>query len=587
MKQINFRVKFAVLCTTLMVVGIFSYGHAAAQDVRANRGDNRDYQMGKSMEVFNNIFRDINLYYVDTVNSQAMLENAAQGMLQRLDPYTEYMPESRMADFEMMTTGKYGGIGSMIRQRGAWVEIGEPYLGSPADLAGLRAGERIVEIDGESMQNRDVAAVSGKLKGRPGSKLTLKMASVLDTTQVREVVVVRRNIDIPAVSWSGMVGDGIGYIRLETFTQNCADAVRVELENLIKQHGIRGLVLDLRGNGGGLVDQAVKICGFFVPRGTLITQIKGKVKQYDSEHRTVNNPVSTTLPLAVLVSGASASASEIVAGAMQDLDRGVVLGQRSFGKGLVQVTRPMGYNSFLKLTTARYYIPSGRSIQALNYSTRGVNGAVEHIPDSLISEYQTVAGRKVYDGAGINPDVPLQAEYLSKFAAILYGLGFIEDFANVYAARADSAGAITFSDNTGTINSVATGVIEKFEVSDSLYEEFVKFMADKEIDFTSATELKVKELREYAEREKYLDQISSELDVIYEKIKDDKSRDLRTFAPEIKKLLAEVIINRWFYAAGRIQYTVLSDKEIHKAVEVLQDSSLYTEILTTQDTAKK
>lgn len=587
---------------------------SASRGSKAARARDNDYRMGKSMEIFNNIFRDISLFYVDSVSSESMLENAAAGMLSKLDPYTQYLPESEMADFEMMTSGKYGGIGSMIRQRGAWVEIAEPYRGSPADLAGLKAGDRIVSIDGESMRGAAVGVVSGKLKGKPGSKFVLGISPVLDSNSVRQVDIIRRNIDIPAVSWSGIIGGNtkgdigsvggignIGYIRLESFTQNCADAVRLELERLLsisKDNGVplKGVVLDLRANGGGLVDQAVKICGLFVPWGTLITQIKGKVRQYDSQHRTQNSPIAVDLPLAVLVNGSSASASEIVAGALQDLDRAVIIGQRSFGKGLVQVTRPMGYNSFIKLTTAKYYIPSGRSIQARNYGTH--NRAVDSLgvtADSLIHQYRTAIGRAVYDGAGINPDVILVPEYLSKFTAILYAYGYIEDFANLYAVRHPIAVDSSFNDSVvgkkGSKNGGKRGIggtrSMDFSVSDSLYEEFVTYMVDKPIEFTSGTELKVKELAAIATQEKYGDRIDGELKSIIEKIKDDKSRDLRTFASEIRNLLTEVIINRWYYAGGRIEYSVRTDKEIAHAVEILRDSEQYNYILTKQDTSKK
>lgn len=513
--------------------------------------------------------RDATIFYVDSTSPGKMLEDAASGMFSNMDPYTEYLPESQMQDFEVITTGKYGGIGSMIRRSGEWIEISEPYKGSPSDKAGLKSGDRILEINNIDMRGKDASAVSGQLKGKPGTKLTLKIRPIRDTNTVQEVVLRRETVSIPAVSYSGMVSPEVGYIRLDSFSGNAASQVKQELEQLMLNKGLQGLVLDLRGNGGGLVDEAVRILSLVLPKGSPVVDIKGKMTLYNSSHKTQNQPLSTTLKLAILINSSSASASEIVAGTIQDLDRGVVIGSRSFGKGLVQVTRNVGYNSFIKLTTAKYYIPSGRSIQALDYTARREDGSVGHVPDSLIKEYKTLNGRAVYDGGGITPDIEIAPEYYNKFTAIIYALGYIDDFANLYAAQNPSV------------------KLANFEVSDSLYQAFSNFVLSKPLAWQSPTKLKLKELETIAKQEKYLDTIKNELKAISEKIEEDSSRELRTFAPEIKAALGTAIVTRWHYGAGGICWSIKQDKEIKQAVEVLSNEKLYQRTITTSHTLKK
>lgn len=557
---------------TALAIALVAMATGPAVSVAQNQRSNsrkQDFEMGKSIEIMSNIMRDATIFYVDSTSPSEMLEDAARGMLSNMDPYTEYLPESQMQDFEVITTGKYGGVGSMIRQSGEWIEFSEPYKNSPSDKAGIRSGDRIVEINGIPMKGKDAAAVSSQLKGKPHTKLTIKIRPIKDTTTLKEVVVVRETVSIPAVPYSGMLNSEVGYIRLDSFSGNAAADVKQKLEELLLNKGLKGLVLDLRGNGGGLVDEAVKILGLFLPKGSPVVDIKGKMELYNSSHKTHGQPLSPNIKLAVLINSSSASASEIVSGTIQDLDRGVVIGSRSFGKGLVQVTRNVGYNSYIKLTTAKYYIPSGRSIQALDYSSRRADGSVGHIPDSLIKEYKTLNGRSVYDGGGITPDIEIAPEYYNKFTAIIYALGYIDDFANQYAAKYDK------------------GDIETFEVSDSLYQAFSDYILSKTIAWESPTKIKLKELEKIARQEKYLDTIQSQLNVISEKIKEDSSRELRTFAPEIKATLGTAIITRWHYAPGGIRWSIKEDKEIKKAVEVITDNDLYQEILTTSHILKK
>ena len=359
-----------------------------------------DFGLGRNMEIAVNMMRELSLNYVDPVDPDRLMEGAAAGMVSDLDPYTEYIPEEGMQDFELLTTGKYGGIGSLIRQKDDYVRIAQPYQGSPADKAGLKIGDKILSIDGKDAKGFTTEQVSSRLKGEPGSKVKVTVEH-LDGTQ-QTAAIRRERIAIPGVPYAGWVADGIGYIRHSDFTEGCYEEMRAAIERLRTERPLKGLVLDYRSNGGGIMQEAVKILGMFVPKGTEVVSTKGRSEDSKQVFRTDTEPILADLPLTVLINGSSASAAEIVAGALQDLDRAVLIGQRSFGKGLVQSPRPLGYNAMLKLTTAKYYIPSGRCIQAIDYS-HSQEGSVRVIPDSLISEFSTKAGRKVYDG--VHPDV--------------------------------------------------------------------------------------------------------------------------------------------------------------------------------------
>lgn len=528
----------------------------------------QDFKLGKSMEILVNLFREANLYYVDSTNPEKMLKDAATAMLQKLDPYTEFIPGDEMADFQTMLTGKYAGVGALIRQKDGWVEISEPYKGTPSDKAGLRAGDRLVAIDEISLKGATSERVSSLLRGEPGTSFRLKYSPLADTTQVREVVIKREVISQPSVPYFAFVRPGVGYIRFDSFTSESAKDVRQAIENLRKEGELKSLILDLRNNGGGDVGEAVKIASFFVPRATEIVSMKGKVKSSDMSYKTKVAPTEPELPLAILMSSVSASSSEIVAGAMQDLDRAVIIGQRSYGKGLVQTPRPVGYDAYMKVTTAKYYTPSGRCIQALDYSNRKEDGSVGHIPDSLCKEFHTVAGRKVYSGGGIQPDIKLDNDYYGKFTAILLGYGFIDDFANLYAARNEAVD------------------IDKFRVTDSIYNSFVEFMRDKDIKYESVTAYKLKELKEWAEREKYADRLEDEFAAIERKIAEDKMVEMNVFRGEIEGVLAEAIITRWYYNDGGIRYSLKSDEEVERACEILENRAEYDRILKEQDTQK-
>ena len=391
-----------------------------------------DFGLGRNMEITVNMMRELSLNYVDPVDPDKLMEGAAEGMVRDLDPYTEFIPEEQMSDFELLTTGKYGGVGSLIRQKGDWVKIAQPYKGSPADRAGLKIGDKILAIDGKDAKGFTTEQVSSRLKGEPGSKVKVTVEHLDGSTET--VTLQRERISIPGVPYTGWVADGIGYIRHSDFTEGCYEDMRAAVEKLRTGGELKGLILDYRSNGGGIMQEAIKILGMFVPKGTEVVSTKGRTEDSRQVYHTSSEPILPDLPLAVLINGNSASASEIVTGALQDLDRAVVIGQRSYGKGLVQSPRPLGYNAMLKLTTAKYYIPSGRCIQAIDYS-HSQEGSVKAIPDSLITEYRTRAGRKVYDGGGITPDIRTEPEYISRFAMTLYALGFIEDFGDDYMRR--------------------------------------------------------------------------------------------------------------------------------------------------------
>lgn len=538
--------------------------------VKAQMGDvqSKELQVAQGMEIMLSIYSDVNIFYVDDVDPQKLVVNSMAGMLNKLDPYTEYIPKDDMSDFEFSTTGKYGGIGALIRQNGEWVEISEPYQGTPAAKNGLKAGDRLLEIDGESLHNASSQKVSSMLKGDPNTKFTLLYRPIADTTTTVSVEIERERIFVPGVPYSGVLSDSIGYIRLSNFTQGCAGEVKTALEKLKKEQNITSLILDLRGNGGGIVGEAVDILNLFLPKDTEVLQIKGKVSEMNSNYVTKNAPYDLEIPLVVLVNSISASASEIVAGALQDLDRAVVMGSRSFGKGLVQSPRDMPYGGMLKVTIAKYYTPSGRSIQMLDYTHRKDDGSVGHIPDSLIKEYHTKNGRKVYNGGGIVPDQKIESEYLSKFSVILSAYGFIDDFANLYAAQ-------------------NTPVESGFKVDDKIYAEFSEFIKTKDIKYESGTSSKLKELREMAELEKYDERILAELDIIEDKIKDDREADLVESRGDITELLESAILTRWFFSPKAIEHTLDNDTVVIEATKLLQDTERYNTILREQDTEKQ
>lgn len=530
---------------------------------------NPDFVLGKNLQLLFNTFRELNLLYVDPVDPDQMLKDAAQGMVARLDPYTELFTESEVSQLELETTGKYAGIGALVRRKGDYVEISQPYRGFPADKAGLVIGDRILAVDGKDMKGAEVEEVSDRLKGDPGTAVRLKIEKML-TGDTVDLTVRRERIAIPAIAYYGKVADSIGYIVHDRFTEDCSEEVRKAFMAL-RREGINALIIDLRNNGGGILQEAVEIMSMFVPKGTEIVSMRGRMAELDAVFHTQHEPIDTQIAVAVMVNGYSASSAEIEAGAFQDLDRGVLVGQRTFGKGLVQTPRPLGYNAVLKVTTAKYYIPSGRCIQAIDYAHRDEQGRIGLVPDSLIREFRTANGRRVYDGGGVMPDLKTDtAGYLSGFSVALYAKGYIEDFANEYYKRHRTPVEI------GT-----------FRLTDADYADFTAFMADKEIGFESETQQALAQMREKAEREKYLDRISDDLDAISDKIRENRTDDLARFREEISRLIEDEIVLRYHYSQGVIQHKIGQDKELRQAVALLSDRARYREILSSQDTSRK
>ncbi|WP_302250794.1 S41 family peptidase [uncultured Alistipes sp.] len=537
---------------------------AAALTLFAARND---FGLGRNMEITVNMMRALSLEYVDEVDPDHLMQGAARGMVEDLDPYTEYISEEGMQDFELLTTGKYGGIGSLIRQKEDYVRIAQPYQHSPADKAGLKIGDKIIAIDGKDARGFTTEQVSERLKGEPGSTVKVTVEHLDGTRQ--SVAIRRERIAIPGVPYAGWVADGIGYIRHSDFTEGCYEEMRAAVERLRREGELKGLVLDYRSNGGGIMQEAVKILSMFVPKGTEVVSTKGRTADSRQAYRTESEPILPDLPLAVLVNGNTASAAEIVAGALQDLDRAVLVGQRSFGKGLVQSTRPLGYNTMLKLTTAKYYIPSGRCIQAVDYS-HSQQGSVRTVPDSLISEFTTRAGRKVYDGGGIMPDLVTEPEYVSRFAVTLYALGFIEDFGDDYMRR-----------HAGDTIDVRT-----FTITDADYADFAEFMKDKKVPYESDTRRALKALKKAAEEDRF-EELAAKFERVESELKDDTQTNLETYRREVVEAINNDIILRHAYTAGVIEHSLTDDAELQQAVGVLQSPDEYRRITTEQDTKKK
>lgn len=535
-----------------------------------SKKEDRDFKIGRNVEMLVNMFRDINIFYVDEVDPDKLMSDAAKGMVKSLDPYTDYISASEMADFEFMTTGKYGGIGSIIRPKGDYVLIAQPYRGFPADKAGLKPGDKIVEIDGEEGKDLTTEKVSSMLKGDPGSVVKLKIEK-FSTGEIVPVSIKRESIVISGVPYFGFVSDSIGYIQHSDFTEGCYEDMAIAFKTLKESGKLKGVILDYRGNGGGILQEAVKVLSIFMPKGTEVVSMKGRIKEMDEVFKTKNEPVDIEIPIVVLTSRSSASSAEIVAGAMQDLDRAVLMGQKTFGKGLVQSTRPIGYNAFLKITTAKYYIPSGRCIQAIDYTHRAEDGSVGYVPDSLMAEFTTKGGRKVYDGGGVMPDVKLEVEYLSRFVAILYGRGYIYDFIDEYRKKAPKE------------------VVEssEFKLSDLDYASFVEFMEDKDVDFESESKKTLKKLIESSKREKFHDNISEQLTFIQSQLRDDKESSLKLYEAELREVIEDEIVMIYHYLEGVTKRRVERDKDVDAAIELLNDKVRYGEIISSQDTSKK
>lgn len=524
-----------------------------------------DFGLGRNMEIMVNLMHAISTKYVDEVNADEMMKNGADGITSMLDPYTDFIPEEEMPNFEAMTTGRYGGIGALIRKKGDYVIVAEPYKGSPADENGLKVGDKIVAINGEDMCKMNVEDISKRLRGEPNTIVKVTIERLL-TGEREELKIRRRRIVIPSITYAGYVAEGVGYIRHADFTDKCYDDMRAAILRLQQEGELKSLILDYRNNGGGVLQSAVNVLSLFVPKGTMVVETRGRGNKSHKLY-TEYEPLLPNTPLAVLINSNSASAAEIVAGAIQDLDRGVLIGQRSFGKGLVQGTTPLGYNAYAKITVGKYYIPSGRCIQAVNYST---DGRAEQVADSLIKEFKTVRGRKVYDGGGIMPDKKIKTKYISSFAVTLYLMGIIEDFGDDYIKR----------------NGSKSIDVKSFSITEADYADFMKLVMEREIPYKSESRVALEKLRKTLAKERNTS-LNEALDAIDKGLKDDKRSNLETFRKEIVEQINQNIVLRYAYAEGVIANSLRDDAEILEAVKILSNKGEYERITTKQDTQRR
>lgn len=544
--------KFSVLILIVFVSGFFAF-----------RAADNYFEISKNLEIFTSVVKEVNTYYVDDVEPATLLRTGIDAMLKSLDPYTDYYSESEIEDYRFMTTGQYGGIGASVGQRDGKVMIIEPYEGWPAEKAGLRAGDIILKIDDIVMSGKNTDDVSKLLKGQAQTQVKLLIERT-GTEKPFEVPITRQEIKVKNVPYYGMIDKNTGYIKFTGFRQDAAAEVKDALLDLKKNNpDIRGLVLDLRGNPGGLLDEAIKAVNIFVDRGQLVVSTRGKMQDWNKEYRTESDPIDTKLPLVVLIDGGSASAAEIVSGSLQDLDRAIVVGVNSFGKGLVQTTRPLPYNTQMKITTSKYYIPSGRCIQALDYSHKDKDGKALYYADSLKKAFKTKDGRIVYDGHGITPDIEVKRDKLPDVIISLLSKRLIFDYASFYRNKHQS---------------IAEPM--NFEFTDADFKDFQDFLADKHYEYTTDTEEKMQELASTAKDEKYFESFKSDFDALEAKMKAEKRNDLLKYKADIKDILKQEIVSRYYYQDGRIKASFKSDDNIKKAITLLSNPAEYHKVLT-------
>lgn len=517
------------------------------------------FEINKQLDIFTNLFKEVNLYYVDETEPDVLMESAINDMLADLDPYTVYIPEDDVEDFRIQQTGHYGGIGSTIRQIGDYVGIDSPNKGFPADKAGLQPGDLIISVDGKNMKGASPSDMSNLLKGAPGSEVKL----VIRRDNIdREVEFKREEITVKSIPYYGMINEETGYVLLRSFTMSASSDIRDAISDLKENYNMKSLILDLRGNPGGLLTEAINVSNLFIPKGQVVVSTRGRTEELNQIYKTSQNPFDTEMPLVVLIDRGSASASEIVAGTIQDLDRGVVIGQRSYGKGLVQQSRPLSYGAQLKITIAKYYTPSGRCIQAINYAERNPDGSVARIPDSLRTSFTTSNGRQVYDGGGIDPDVKTDEEKMSGVLYSLFVNGLLFDY------------AIEYRNLHPEIDSPSS-----FNLSDQEYTDFINFLDNKEYHYETETEKAINQLERIAEKEDYSEALQSELKKLRSTYEGQKESDLINFKKQIKQMLERELMSHYFYEEGEVEFMLRNDAEIMSALEVLKNEARYGELL--------
>ncbi len=528
------------------------------------------FEVSKNLDIFNSLFKEVNLYYVDDTKPGQLIKTAADAMLQSLDPYTEYYTENDIEDYKMVTTGQYGGIGAAVREIKDKVIITEPYENSPAMKSGLKAGDIISQINDVTVKGKSSDEISKMMKGQSGTTVKLLIERPGETKPI-EFNIVREEIKVKDVPYYGMINSQVGYIKLTGFTTTASKEVKDAFLKLKNESNCKALILDLRDNPGGLLNEAVNIVNLFVEKGVDVAVTKGRAKEWTQAFKTVNNPIDLTMPLAVIVNRNSASASEIVSGSLQDLDRAVIIGQRTYGKGLVQQTKPLTYNAQVKVTVAKYYIPSGRCIQALDYTRRNEDGSVDHVPDSLITAFKTRHGRIVYDGAGILPDIQTEPQILSEITFVLVTKNYIFDYATNYVIK----------------NKQLNADARNFRITDTDYADFVTFLQGKDIDYKTVSEEDMESLKKSAETDKYFVDIENEYKQLQKKLLDRKKDDLQKFKPEIKRMIEDEIVSRFYYISGRIESSLSYDNDAQLAISTLTSADKTTSILTTIQKANK
>ena len=545
--------KFSTLIIGLVLVSVWAVAQPDANE--------RRFSLSKNLDVFNSVVRELDAFYVDTLNYDKTVRTGIDNMLEGLDPYTVYMPKEETDELKMMTTGEYAGIGAVIGGKSGQVYISDPYEGKPAAKAGLKAGDILIELDGLNLKGKSTSEVSALLKGQPKTMVKVKIQRPGET-KLRTFDIVRERITINPVVYYGVVSNNTGYVLLNEFTNSAAEEMRIALLELKNKYHVTSMVIDLRENGGGIIDEAVKMVGYFVPKGTEVVSTKGKLKQWDRTYRTINEPILPDMPLAILVSQNTASASEILSGSLQDLDRAVIIGVRTFGKGLVQQIRQLPYEGHLKVTTAKYYIPSGRCIQAIDYSTRTDDGNPIHVPDSLTHEFKTKIGRTVRDGGGIRPDIEVKDETQMSIVYYLVTQNIIFDFATQYAQ---------------THSSIAEP--EKFKITDAEYDQFRQFTKDKKFTYTLQSDKLLKNLMSTAKMEGYDEATAADFKALQTKLTPNIDKDLETFRKDITNMINAEIVKRYYYQKGMVRYALPQDKTLMKAEELFKDMSAYNKIL--------
>lgn len=528
--------------------------------VSFNNPDERYADITRNLDIFATLFKEVNAYYVDEVNPNTLMKTGIDAMLQSLDPYTNYIPEDDIEDYRTMTTGEYGGIGAVIGERNGKSMIMMPYEGFPAYKSGLEIGDEILRIDGVDVNGKNTSEISQLLKGQANTKFVITIKRYGED-KTREIEITREKITIDNVPYFGMLKGNIGYIKLSDFTQGAGKEVKRAIEQL-KKEGATKVILDLRDNPGGLLNEAVNVSNVFIDQGKEVVNTKGKVTDWNKAYNALNPSTDLQIPVAVITSSRSASAAEIVSGVIQDYDRGVLVGEKTYGKGLVQATRPLSYNSQLKITTAKYYIPSGRCIQAINYTQRNEDGTPAVVPDSLKKSFKTKSGRVVYDGGGVDPDVLVEPSAPAPILISLVVKGLIFDYALEYHHHHPSIAPA-----------------KDFKLTDQEYQDFVEWLKDKEYDYTTKVEKTIETLRKFAKTEKYYNNISSEIDDLESKVIHNKEQDLKEFSSEIKAELEERIVEHYYLTKGSYEASFDNDNQLQAAIEILDSTEEYASLL--------